>query len=391
MKDNSERTLFADFHIHIGRSAGKPVKMAAAPSLTLEAVVEHARNEKGLDVITVIDGVCTNVLAEITEHVRDGRLTPMPGGGLLCSNGLVLLIGSEVEVRGPHGGAAHFGCWFGSLEAAADFSRFLQTVQRNASLSSQLARVDAQQLAVETSAREGLFVVHHAFTPHKGLYGNCVDRMSDMVDPMLVSALELGLSADSDMADCLTELSDITFLTNSDAHSLPKIAREYNAISMRDGSFEEVKKALSRREGRSIQANYGLKPELGKYRRTRCEKCGLPVQDGATTCPCGSSRFTMGVYDRLLEIRDVEVPVHPSHRPPYIPQVPLEYVPGLGPKSLRRLLDAFGTEMDVLHRASLAEIEQVVGEPLAARIELARRGNVQFIEGGGGVYGHIEF
>ena len=69
----------------------------------------------------------------------------------------------------------------------------------------------------------------------------------------------------------------------------------------------------------------------------------------------------MGVYDRLCEIRDRAAPVHPAHRPPYIHQVPLEFIPRLGPKAYERLLTAFGTEMAVLHDASYEDLVDVVG------------------------------
>jgi uncharacterized protein (TIGR00375 family) len=380
---------FCDFHIHIGRAMGRPVKMAAAPSLTLDAVLDHARRRKGLHLITVIDAVCTPVLAELEACVRDGRLQPVPGGGLATEQGLVILLGAEVEVAGPTGGAAHFGAWFGDLAAARDFHDWLATVQTNPGLSSQRASVDAVRLEREVLDRGGLFVIHHAFTPHKGMYGNCVAHMADMVDPAGVAALELGLSADTDMADCLSELEDVTFLSNSDAHSVQRIAREYNALHMAQACFAEVRRALERRDGRGVAANYGLTPALGKYHRTACAACGRPWPDGQGVCPCGGRRRTVGVFDRLLEVRDRETPVHPVHRPPYVHQIPLEFVPGLGPKSRERLFSAFGTEMAILHEAPVEALAEVVGEVLARRIDDARSGRLPVRTGGGGVYGKV--
>ncbi|KPV43516.1 endonuclease Q family protein [Alicyclobacillus ferrooxydans] len=381
--------FFADFHIHVGRARNKPVKMAAARTLTVEAVLHEARVRKGLDVITLIDGVCTNVLSELDDLVRSDRLHQLPGGGYAYENGLVVLLGGEIEVSGPVGGAAHFGCWFPTLSAAKDFHDWLGTVEKNPSLSSQRARTNAHTLQAETKSRGGLFIVHHAFTPHKGLYGNCVSSLAEMVDPNKADALELGLSADSHMADCLPELADVTFLSNSDAHSLPKIAREYNALMMEEASFAEVELALHRQAGRRVTGNYGLHPKLGKYHRTRCAKCGNPVDELSGECSCGSSRRVMGVYDRLMEIRHTDCPLHPAHRPPYTYQVPLEFIPGLGPKALGKLLKQFGTEMAVLHQGEFADISAVVGEDLARAIERARTGDVNFDEGGGGVYGKI--
>ncbi len=381
--------LYADFHIHIGRSLGKPVKMAAAPSLTLDAVLQHARNEKGLDIITVIDGVCTNVLTEVRQLIERGLLSQLSDGGLRHENGLTVLLGVEIEVAGPVHGAAHFGAWFGDVLAAAEFADWLATVQKNPALSSQRARVAAQDLQHAVKQNAGLFIVHHAFTPHKGLYGSCVTHMSDMVDPAQVDALELGLSADTNMADCVSELAEVTFITNSDAHSLPKIAREYNALRLQKASFQDVTLAFSRQGGRSVSTNYGLMPALGKYHRTRCRDCGAPWPEQAEVCVCGSRRRIVGVFDRLREVQDRDTPVHPAHRPPYVAQVPLEFVPGVGPSAIKHLLAAFGTEMNVLHRTSVEDIAAVVGPRLASAIDAARTGQMSIVTGGGGVYGSV--
>ena len=61
----------------------------------------------------------------------------------------------------------------------------------------------------------------------------------------------------------ISELEGKTFVTNSDAHSLPKIAREYNKMLVDDISFKEVVKALKNEDGRKVLVNYGLDPKLG--------------------------------------------------------------------------------------------------------------------------------
>lgn len=381
---------FADFHIHIGRALGRPVKMAAAPSLTLERLTEHALSEKGLDVITIIDGVCDNVWHEVATAVEDGWLRPAVGGGYLYRDRLLVLLGAEVEVSGPERGAAHFGCWFPDLARAHDFQTWLKTVQKNTTLSSQRARCTAQELERQTHKLDGLFIVHHAFTPHKGLYGNCVARMEEMLRLDTIDALELGLSADTEMADCLSELENVTFLSNSDAHSLPKIAREYNLLELGALSFEEVRLALHREAGRRVVRNFGLVPALGKYHKTTCARCGAPWEVGQSLCSCGSKRLVRGVFDRLCEVRNRTTAVHPAHRPPYVHQVPLEFVPGLGPKTRERLLNHFGTEMRILHQVTVPQLTDVIGDVLAQRIEESRTGHVRIKTGGGGVYGKIE-
>ena len=73
-----------------------------------------------------------------------------------------------------------------------------------------------------------------------------------------IFAVELGLSSDTFLADTIFELETKTFLTNSDAHSLPKIAREYNKILVEDISFKELLKALKNEDGRRIVTNLSL-------------------------------------------------------------------------------------------------------------------------------------
>ena len=122
-----------------------------------------------------------------------------------------------------------------------------------------------------------------------------------------VPAIELGLSSDTFLADEISELETKTFLTNSDAHSLPKIAREYNKILVDGISFKELMMAIKNEGGRKILANYGLDPKLGKYHRTFCEKCGKQIEGEAPVLHCNdcdSSNITMGVFDRIEIIKD---------------------------------------------------------------------------------------
>ena len=76
-------------------------------------------------------------------------------------------------------------------------------------------------------------------------------------------------------------------------------------------------------------------------------------------------------------------------RPPYVHQVPLSFVPGLGRKGLERLLAAFGTEMAVLHAASEEALAEVVGPKLARLVALAREGRLAIESGAGGIYGRV--
>lgn len=96
-----------------------------------------------------------------------------------------------------------------------------------------------------------------------------------------------------------------------------------------------------------------------------------------------------GVLDRIVAIRDKEKSISPANRPPYIYQVPLTFIPGLGSKTIDKLLNNFETEMNILHKLSEDDIEAVVGEKVAKMIIAAREGKANIQAGGGGVYGKL--
>src|SRR5690625_3949887 len=134
------------------------------------------------------------------------------------------------------------------------------------------------------------------------------------------------------MASIIDELNQYTFLTNSDAHSLPKIGREYQLMKLKEASFKEFEWVLHRVNGRRIKTNYGMYTKLGKYYTTICQACIKKAIYNADICQhCGSKKIVNGVFDRINELKSKSLQSKENH-PPYIHQVPLEYIPKLGPK-----------------------------------------------------------
>ncbi len=108
-------------------------------------------------------------------------------------------------------------------------------------------------------------------------------------------------------------------------------------------------------------------------------------------CPhCGSKKVTFGVFDRIELIQDKKVSKSPASRPPYIYQIPLQFIPGVGGKTIDKLLDNFETEMNILHKLSEDDIEAVVGKKIAHNIISAKEGKMEIHSGGGGVYGKVK-
>ncbi|UCH35341.1 MAG: TIGR00375 family protein [Armatimonadota bacterium] len=406
------RTVFADLHIHIGRTfggemprapedvgtgepakGGQPVKITAARDLTFANIARECAHRKGIQMAGVVDCASPAVQREIQALIASGEMIELAGGGLRFGDKTTVILACELETAEADGSCAHHISYFPSLAELRDFSRIMGALVTNLDLSSQRCRLPAQQLWEITHSCGGVFIPAHAFTPHKSIYGNCARRLSDVFDDdalTAIPALELGLSADSFMADRLAELADKTLLSNSDAHSLPKIAREYNALEIEEPTYEEFLRALRREDGRKVTANFGLDPRLGKYHRTFCPKCErIETQPPPVlACPaCGAEGVVRGVLDRVSDIADYPGPRPPAHRPPYRYQVPLQFLPKLGPVALGKLLNRFGTEMAVLHHVEASELTQVVGGKLAHLIIAARDGALPLKAGGGGHYG----
>ncbi len=391
--------VFADLHVHIGRSeSGKPIKITAARSLNFANIARECADRKGINIVGIIDCASPYVIEDIENFLKTGEAYEIKDGGIIYKDKVCILLGSEVETsevsRNGKCGAAHNVCFFPHLEDIKAFSREMSTHITNITLSTQRSNVSGYELIDIVEKYNGILIPAHCFTPFKSYYGNCVDKMKDIFKEKFdkIFAIELGLSADTMLADTISELEDKTFVTNSDAHSLPKIAREYNKMLVEDISFKEVVKALKGEDGRKVLCNYGLDPRLGKYHRTFCDECNqvIETKEPVSVCPkCGSQKVTFGVFDRIELIKDKKESKSPANRPPYIYQVPLTFIPGLGAKTIDKLLDKFGTEMTILHKLSQDDLEAVVGEKVAKEIILAREGKMKLQAGGGGTYGKV--
>ena len=391
--------IFADLHVHIGRSEnGKPIKITGARSLNFANIAKECYERKGIDVVGIIDCASPYVIEDIENFLKTGEAYELKDGGIIYKDKVCIILGSEVETseKNEDGktGSAHNLCYFPTLKDIKGFSQEMSKHIHNITLSTQRSDVSGYELIDIVEKYNGVLIPAHVFTPFKSYYGNCTRRIERIFKEKYnkIFAIELGLSSDTYYADKISELAGKRFVTNSDAHSLPKIAREYNKLLVDDVSFKEIFKAIKGEDGRKIICNYGLDPKLGKYNRSFCEDCNCSIETPAPALKCdkcGGTNITMGVFDRIEMIKDQES-TSPSFRPEYHYQVPLQFMPGVGNKAIEKLLSAFGTEMTILNKVTRDDLESCVGEKLADVIDNARQGKMHIHAGGGGVYGKVE-
>jgi len=380
--------VYGDLHIHIGRThQGKPVKITASPQLNLDNIPAAAK-QKGLGLVGLVDAACSGVLRDIQDLAGCGKLKPLAGGGYSW-DGVTLFLGHEVELVHTTAAEAHFLAFFPDLARLEEYAKRLSGWVTNPSLSTQRVGRDPNVWLELVRSHGGVALAAHAFTPHKGVYGNCVSKLAEMfIHPEQIQCLELGLSADTAMALQISDTHRYTFVANSDAHSLGSIGREFTAYDLPSVDFAEWENALED-HGRGIVATHGMEPLLGKYYRSYCVNCQTQCTENhpVLSCPKCHKPVVVGVWDRLRAIRDFEDPA--PRRPPYRYHVPLIMLPGVGPRTYEELSGKLGTEIDIMYTVSLDALADVAGSNLARQIEAVRSGQVSILPGGGGKYGKV--
>ncbi len=378
----------ADLHIHSRYS------MATSKNMAPDVIAPQARL-KGLDLIATGDALhykYLQTLNEILEESEDGIFTiKNDKGNSECK--FILTVEVEDLKR------VHHLLLIPSFEAAYNIREGLK-----GNLDSDgrpKVRMNGAEIMDIAHAQECLIGPSHAFTPWTSIYKtydsliDCYGKKPDF--------LELGLSADTDMADHIKELQDIPFLTNSDAHSPwpHRLGREFNEIEVENLTFKNIVKAIM---DKKIKANYGFDPRLGKYYKTACSKCYkiFNIEDALRLkmrCSCGGI-IKKGVDYRIYELSSWSEPHHPQHRPPYIHILPLAEILSLiydkgvttvfVQKIWKQLVQKFGNEINVLIYASLEELEKIDSQ-LNPVIKAFRDNSLQIRPGGGGKYGKILF
>ena len=70
--------LFADLHVHIGRSEnGKPIKITAARSLNFANIAKECADRKGINIVGIIDCASPYVIEDIENFLKQEKHTKL--------------------------------------------------------------------------------------------------------------------------------------------------------------------------------------------------------------------------------------------------------------------------------------------------------------------------
>jgi uncharacterized protein (TIGR00375 family) len=253
---------------------------------------------------------------------------------------------------------------------------------------------------------EALFVPAHIWTPHFAALGSAsgFDSLEECYEDLLshIPAVETGLSSDPPMNSRIAELDRFALVSNSDAHSPQKLAREGTCFDT-ELSYPAMLAALKNRDPARFTGTLEFYPEEGKYHcdgHRHCQVRWKPSQTLAANgrCPVCGQPLTVGVLHRVELLADRPEGEGPARAFEYLIPLPevIGSALGTGPSSKKvqavyeKLLEALGPELQILRRAAPEEIA-ACGEGLVAEgVRRMRAGQVRIAAGYDGEYGVIE-
>ena len=218
-----------------------------------------------------------------------------------------------------------------------------------------------------------------------------------------IFALETGLSSDPPMNWRISNLDRYTLVSNSDAHSPQKLAREATIFTV-EPTYDALFAALRSGDPSQFAGTVEFFPEEGKYHldgHRACNVCWEPETTRAhqKRCPVCGKEVTVGVMHRVTDLADRAHGQQPARIFPYYSAIPLPEilgeVHGTGAGSRRveqeytKLLKALGPELTILLDTPLEAIAAAGGSRLAEGIRRMRSGEVTAAGGYDGEYGVI--
>jgi uncharacterized protein (TIGR00375 family) len=253
----------------------------------------------------------------------------------------------------------------------------------------------------------------HAWTPWMSCLGSKsgFDSIEECYQDQTknIFALETGLSSDPAMNWRLSSLDKFTLISNSDSHS-PwswRLGREANVFDLKKLTYREIIDAIKKKDKKRFLFTIETSPSYGKYHFTGHRNCNISLEPKEALklkniCPKCGKKLTVGVLQRVEELADRPEGFVPKDAIPFKTLLPLyeiiSFAFGTGELYSRKVLDEhdklvqkFGSELNVLLNATKEELLKVTNEKIANAIIEVREGKVKFIAGYDGVYGRPIF
>ncbi len=424
----------SDFHLHSRFSR------AVSPSMNMHTIATVAK-QKGIELLTVSDFTHPAWFKEIASHlkeVNDGIYTLNDD---VSEKKTSFIFSTEIACIYKQGGRlrrVHNLVFAPNRKKAEAIQKAL--LARGANLTADgrpIIGLSSKALLelILTIDENCFFIPCHVWTPHFGVYGSAsgfdsLDECFEDLSPYIYG-IETGISSDPEMNWHIKELQNRSILSFSDAHSLPKIAREATVLELSELTYPNILAAIKRQSLKALDTfdapdasnhiAYTIEfyPEEGKYHYSGHRNCGISIgpkeiRRSTNMCPICIKKLTEGVLLRLQELSNKDTFLDnktidfngvlwltdsSKTHPPFVKLVPLleiiaeSFAVGVGSKKVQLqfslLCEKLGTELDILLRTPLTDIATVAGERIADGVRKVRKGEVVIEPGFDGEYGKV--
>lgn len=408
--------FYADLHIHSKYSR------ATSKHCDLEHLAFWA-SKKGITVVGTGDFTHPAWLAELQEKLVPAepglfRLQPALEREIAtwlppaCQSTTRFMLSVEISTiykKGDYTRKVHHLIYAPDFESAERVNARLGTIGNLKSDGRPILGLDSRHLLeIALESGPGSYLVPaHIWTPWFAALGsksgfNSIDACYGDLAPHIF-AVETGLSSDPPMNWRVSSLDRFRLVSNSDAHSPEKLAREACAFSTEIDYFA-MRRALE--TGVGYEGTVEFFPEEGKYHLDGHRKCNVCLSPRETRgfdgkCPVCGKALTVGVMHRVEDLADreeesAEMPATAGamHSLVPLPEV-LSEILQVGPKSKRvareyeGLLGRLGPELSILNQTPVEDIQQAASPLVAEAIARLRRQEVVREAGFDGEYGRI--
>ncbi len=411
LEDKAQMLFYADLHIHSKYSR------ATSKNCNLEELAVWAQ-KKGLGMIATGDFTHPAWFEEIKE-----KLVPAGNGVfrlrqeiekqiLKPENPVYFVLSVEISTiykKWDKTRKVHHVVFVPDMQSAENFRNSLGKIGNISSDGRPILGLDSRNLLeIALESGDGSFLIPaHIWTPWFSVLGSKsgFDSIDDCYGDLSehIFAVETGLSSDPEMNWHVSSLDKYRLVSNSDAHSPSKLAREATVFDTELDYFS-VLNAL--KNGNGYVGTVEFFPEEGKYHEDghrKCNVCLSPEETKALNgiCPVCNKPLTIGVLNRVNELSDRKgkIVTPPTTAGKVISLIPLveilSEIANVGPaskavtKQYETLIEKLGSELSILTEVPVDEIEKVHSSKLAEGIKRLREGRVIRHSGYDGEYGVI--
>jgi len=388
--------LTADLHLHSRYSN------ATSSAMDLPTMASWARR-KGIDLLGTADFTHPVWRKALHDQLREAS------DGIYLLNGMCFMITGELSLVWRHDGRGrrmHLVLLVPNLDEAERISAELGkrgNINADGRPILGLSAIDCLDLVWEQSP-DTIVIPAHVWTPWYSVFGSKsgFDAMEECFGSYAdrIFAIETGLSSDPPMNRRVSALDRYTLVSNSDAHSPAKLAREATLFDLEDVSFASIAEALRTKQG--YEGTLEFYPEEGKYHYDGHRKCGVSMHPAESMkhenrCPACGKPMTLGVLHRVEKLADR---AEPALDAPYRSLVPLAELIAhvLGSKGVNTktvttaydsMLERYGTELDILLEHPIDDMTAETPDGVLEAITNMRAGNVELIPGYDGEFGKV--